>query len=275
VGWLDEQPVTYGEVSRFLRTREPEAFFRNLEALVLERVTRSEASVLGIGVPEPMVRRQSAERVRQWEARVRAASKQQTGQEIDPALWLQRVAGMSMSEFLGHVRRHTEVELLQDRLLRYELLVASRVEVSILVVADEARARELAERLRGGGDFAALAREHSLHSSAAAGGEIPFPLLREDFNSPSVADAVLAAAPGEVVGPLLTGGGPAAGVWQIYRVEQRHAPLRGSAGELTERVERDLETRPVAVGEYERWRRRVLLRHGFHAAPPPKEEPTR
>ena len=263
VGWLDERPVTYGEVARYIRVRDPEAFFRNLEGYVLERVTRAEAAPLGVTVEPALLGSRTNAHLLEWEQRVRQESRSRTGEEIDPALWLQRVAGMSMVEFRRHVRRYTEVELIQDRLLRYEQLSSPRIEVSILVVKEKELADRLAKEIRGGSDFAALARAHSLHASRSAGGRIPWPLLRGDVNEAGVREKLFAAGEGEVVGPLPTDGGRQ----QIYRVEAVREAVGGEFGDLREEVNRTLMARPVAEGEYERWRRRILLRHGFHAAP--------
>jgi hypothetical protein len=133
------------------------------------------------------------------------------------------------------------------------------------VVDGEREADALAAELRAGADFAAAAREKSIHASAGDGGRIPFPLLPADVNDARVRDALLVAAPGTVVGPFPTEGGGRT-VRQIYRVEARAAARDEPYEALAAGIERELSARPVDVGEYERWRRRILLRHGFIAA---------
>jgi len=270
VGWLDDRPLTYGEVARFQRTRDPEAFSRSLEGLVLERVTLEEAQARGVGAPEPLLRRRTEARMQDWERRVRAAAKRNGDPAIDPALWLRRVAGVSLEEFRGWVRRHTRVELLQDRLLRSEMLASPRIEVSLMVVKGRPAADRAAAQARQGGDFAALARKLSVHSSREQGGRIPFPLLPEDINLPSIRQALFKAATGEILGPF-PASGRAGDYFQIYKLERKAAAERGPPAALAALVEKDLHRRPVVVGEYERWRRRVLLRHGFVAAAPSGE----
>lgn len=265
VGWLDERPVTYGAVARYLRTKDPEAFSRSLEGLVLERVTRAEAGPLGVVVRPALVTRETDRRMRDWERRVRAASKEEGGEEIDPALWLQRVAGISVATLRSWVREHTEIELLQDRLLRYEMLTSRQVEVSILVLKDKARLEQLSAQAVREGSFAALARKHSLHASAKDGGRIGYPLLPADINDPAVRQQLFEAEPGRILGPFPTRGGTET-FQQLYRVEGARPARKGDFERLARDVERDLEARPVPVGEYERWRRRILLRHGFVAA---------
>ncbi len=265
VGWLDERPVTYGAVARYLRTKDPEAFSRALEGLVLERVTRAEAGPLGVTVRPALVTRETDRRMRDWERRVRAASKEEGGEEIDPALWLQRVAGISVARLRSWVRDHTEIELLQDRLLRYEMLTSPQVEVSILVLKDKARLERMKARAAREGSFAALARQHSLHASARDGGRIGYPLLPADINDPAVREQLFAAEAGRILGPFPTRGGTEV-FFQLYRVEGVRPARKGDYARLAREVERNLEARPVPVGEYERWRRRILLRHGFVAA---------
>lgn len=228
-----------------------------------------EAKPLGITVPAALRRRETALRMRRWEARVRAASKEQTGEEIEPALWLQRVSDLSMSEFRERIGEGAEIELVQDRLLRYELLTSPRIEVSILVLKGRKEAAAIHRRLGNGADFATLARKDSAHSSAAAGGRIPFPLVAMDINDAKVRDALFAAKKGALVGPFAVPGGA---VFQIYRIEDKRGASTGTYRELEKEVALGLEARPVPVGEYERWRRRILLRHGFRADPAPARE---
>ncbi len=264
VGWIDERAVTYGDVARYLRTKEPEAFARGLEGLVIERVTLSEAGPMGVTVPRALVDRETSKRMAAWEKNIRAAGLEQTGEEVDPSLWLQRVAGVSLAELRTWVQHHTEVELIQDRLVRYEALTSARIEVSLILLEDEGRARDVLAEARGG-DFAALAKANSVHPTAAEGGRIPGALLPMDISDPAVRDALFRAKKGEILGPFSTRS-DAKTYSEIYRVDAVFPPRKGSYADLAKEIIRDLETRPVPVAEYERWRTRVLVRHGFLAA---------
>jgi hypothetical protein len=172
---------------------------------------------------------------------------------------------MTLTQFRQQVRHDTEVELLVNRLLRYEQVLKPSVELSILVIGSRPLAEELAGRLRGGEEFAQLAREHSVHASASDGGRMAFQLLKGDINDAAVSRAIFAASAGDVCGPFPTRTGEE--TWyQLYRVDALHAarsvPWERARGE----VEEKLRKCPVSDGEYERWRRRILLRHGFVAA---------
>lgn len=264
VGWLDDAPVTYGDIARYLRTKEPEAFARGLEGVVIERVTLGEAGPMGVTVPRALLDRETTKRMRAWEENVRAAAREQTGEEVDPALWLQRVAGASVAELRTWVRHHTEVELIQDRLVRYEILTSAHVEVSLMLVEGEARAGEVAKEAKTG-DFAALAKANSVHPSAADGGRIQGALVPGDIPDAAVRDALFRAAAGDVLGPFRSRGAEK-DTFEVYRVDSTVPARSGSYAELSRDVARELETRPVDVAEYERWRTRVLVRHGFLAA---------
>jgi hypothetical protein len=269
VGWVDGEPVGYGDVGRYLRERDPIAFFRHLEGLLLERLTRAEAAPLGVTVDAAALERATRRRLAEWDQRVREAARAQTGREVEPALWLQRTAGISMLDFEAQVRRHTEVELLQDRLLRFEQLRSPRRELSLIVTADGTLARNLRERLDAGEDFATLARENSIHENAAEGGRLPHPLLPDDVADPAVRQTLFELEPGAVAGPFATDGPDGRAWFQLYRVETVGEPDSGPWERLRPHVVESLRKRPVDVAEYERWRRRILLRHGFVAATGP------
>jgi len=264
VGWIDERPVTYGDVARYFQTKDPAAFARGLEGLVIERITTGEAGPMGVTVPRALVLRETSKRMVAWEQNVRAAALEQNGEEVDPALWLQRVAGVSVAELRSWIEHHTEVELIQDRLVRYEALTSARVEISLILVEDEARARDLVTRAKSGA-FDVLAKESSVHATAAEGGRIPGALVPMDIGDAAVRDALFRAKKGEILGPFATRAGERTS-HEIYRIDATFPPRKGSYVELEKEIARDLETSPVAVAEYERWRTRVLVRHGFLVA---------
>ena len=85
------------------------------------------------------------------------------------------------------------------------------------------------------------------------------------MNDSKVREALFRAKSGEIVGPFGVDAGTEP-FFQIYRVVSRAEPTDGAWSAVQQTVEAGLRTRPVDVGEYERWRRRILLRHGFVAA---------
>ncbi len=267
-GWLGGIAITYDDVGRYLRLRDPHAFAVNLEGVYMAYIVRAEAKRLGVTVPNVALTRATTEKYREWARNLKVAA-EKGGRTVEPAEWLERVAGLDVASFRAYLRRHAEVELLQDRLLRYEVATQPRVEASIITVMGADAAAKIRSQLDGGADFGEIAKQQSLHASAPNGGRIPFALLREDLNDFAVASALFTEKAESVVGPFATGKG-ADGVQQIYFIHGRETGRIAPYAELEESIADGLGDRPVDVPEYERWRRRVLLTHRFQAAPPPR-----
>ena len=83
-------------------------------------------------------------------------------------------------------------------------VVPERVRASEVLVETRAEADRLAARLRGGADFAALAREHSLRPGAATAGGDLGAVGRDQLGR--LAEPVFDAAPGALVGPVEVAG---------------------------------------------------------------------
>ena len=270
-GWLDHRPVTYDEVGQYMRTQDPQAFARGLDGVLLERITRDSARAHKVTVPVATLARATTARVQDWRRRLIRSARAENRQ-VDPDIWLRQVAGLEPAEFRAFMRRHAEVELLQNLLLRYEEITQPTVSVSIMVVDKKEEADGVVQRLGTGSAFDKEARAHSVHATAAEGGKIEFPLLREDFNDSAVQTELFVAEAGAVLGPYpVSGGGKT--FYHVYRLDSRRGGRIVPYTEVEKEIAQGLEARPAAVAEYERWRRRVLLRHRFKAAPPPTAPP--
>jgi hypothetical protein len=268
-GRVGGERITFSEIARYIQRREPDTFARNVNRMVMERVTLVEADDLGITVPERILTRETERRMRAWEKRVRETSKRETGEEIEPALWLQRTADLSVGEFKEQLKEAARIELVQDRLVRYEQLTSRSVSVSMVVVEGEDKAAAVASGLKGGAAFASVAEKHLRDPSAGKDGRIPFPLLELDVLDEKVRQALFAAEPGATLGPFAAGDG---GYYQVFRLEAKAPGRESSYQELKLEIARDLEKRPVAVGEYVRWRRRIMLRNAFKPQAAPREK---
>ncbi len=254
-----------------MRTQDPRAFARGLDGVLLERITRDSAKANNVDVPPAILARATTTRVQDWRRQLIQAA-QVEKRQVDPDVWLQQVAGLAPAEFRAFMRRHAEVELLQNRLLRYEEITQPTVSVSIMVVHEKEEAHGVVQRLDNGEAFDKQAKAHSVHATAPEGGKIEFPLLREDFNDAEVRTALFGAEPGAVLGPYpVSGGGKT--FYHVYRLDSRRGGRLVPYTEVEEEIAQGLEARPAAVGEYERWRRRVLMRHRFRATPPPPAPP--
>lgn len=262
IGWIDGEPVTYGDLARFLRTRDALTFSRTLDALIVDRITRREAEQARVEVPVAAVERSTRARYLAFEQRLKATTEERSGAALDPAVWLRRTLGLTPEEFRLFLRRQIEVELLQNRLIRFAELRAPTVEVSLIVVEKKEQADSLRARLAAGEAFPALAKEASGHTSAERGGRIEHRLLAEDIDDPTIARLLFAAEPGAIFGPFPREADGRT-FYRIYRLEARHAGRDDPYAELGAAVEADLEKRPVSMGEYIHWRRRMQERHGF------------
>ena len=84
-----------------------------------------------------------------------------------------------------------------------------------ILVADEAKAKDLIEKLSKGGDFAALAKENSTDPGAANGGDLGF--FKKADMLPEFSAVAFALAPGEVSKtPVHTRYG-----WHVIKLEER------------------------------------------------------
>jgi len=265
IGWLDGEPITYGDLARFLRARDALSFSRTLDGLIVDRITRTESDDRRVDVPIALVERRTRVRYLAFERRLRQSTKEQTGAEIDPRVWLRRTLGLTPDQFRLYLRSQIEVELLQDRLIRYAEFRDRSVEVSLIVVDDADVARDARRRLDGGEPFGVVAKELSKHATAKSGGRVEHRMIADDFEDAATARALLQAKPDTVVGPFeATGDGRA--FFRIYRVEASHAAQDVPFADLAAVVGQDLEKRPVSVAEYVHWRRRMQEVHGFLAS---------
>lgn len=110
-----------------------------------------------------------------------------------------------------------------------------KVEVRQIIVSDPAKARRLLRELRGGGEFEAIAREHSLGPEAANGGLLP-PFERGEL--PEAFDVAFKLRPGDVSDVVESPYG-----FHIFKAERRIEPEPPDPEEaraaVRERLERE------------------------------------
>lgn len=105
---------------------------------------------------------------------------------------------------------------------RYDAEIAGKpgpeeVRARHILVADEAAAKKIIEELKKGGDFAALAKQHSSDPGAQQGGDLGF--FKKDDMVGEFATAAFALKPGEItLVPVKTQFG-----WHIIKLEERRA----------------------------------------------------
>jgi peptidyl-prolyl cis-trans isomerase C len=115
------------------------------------------------------------------------------------------------------------------------------VRASHILVATEAEAKALIEQLKGGADFAKLAKEKSTDAAAAAqGGDLGF-FTRDAMVAP-FAEAAFAGTPGQVIAtPVHTEFG-----WHVIRVDERRKAAPPTLDEVRSDLENELSQDIVA-----------------------------
>jgi parvulin-like peptidyl-prolyl isomerase len=117
--------------------------------------------------------------------------------------------------------------------------VSAGVHLQEIEVKDEALARDLVRRARGGEDFEALARAHSVSPTAAAGGDLGR-LTRADIHA-DLEKAIAALSAGGVSEPLKTEKG-----WRMVKVvakdDARTTPFAEAREEILKKLNQDRAT---------------------------------
>lgn len=182
-----------------------EILFPNMvEQLVKRQALVLRAQRLGFE-DDPVVRR-----------RMRSAAEEVLANEI-----IQREAGQSVTD-----------RQLQERYRRDHAGKpgADEVHVRVISVPTEEAARDAIDRLKGGADFATLAKDVSKDPSASLGGDLGF-LTREALN-PEIGAVAFALAPGQMSAyPVRS-----AGSWFVIRTEARRAQPTPSYAMLKEAI---------------------------------------
>jgi parvulin-like peptidyl-prolyl isomerase len=165
--------------------------------------------------------------------------------------------GMSPEQHHAEVRRMVLASLLLERAVRLDQLRSGYEMVQLIVVEDEALAKDIAGQLAEGASFSVLAKRHSIHPSAARGGELPAMPLASDAPLLKGADAL---EPGGVLGPepLVLNGKT---LWRIVRLADRAKPSTAPWAELREGIEADLALRPLEADELSVFEARISDRY--------------
>jgi parvulin-like peptidyl-prolyl isomerase len=198
------------------------------------------------------------------EEEVKAAIRDMEGKFKDRETYLRKLGAMGFSEesYTAYVRQNLSVDRLMDsgvegppvtdaelekfyaenpdKFMRPEVARARHILIQAAPgdagAREEARRRaeELLAKIREGGDFAGLAREHSEDSSAQAGGDLGwFP--RRQMVKP-FEDAVFALEPGQISDIVETEFG-----FHIIKLEAKQAGEKVALAEVKDRVRQYLE----------------------------------
>jgi len=147
-------------------------------------------------------------------------------EQIKTKLLAQAFLEKKAEESATEAKLQAEYKKMADTLKGKEEIKASHI-----LVAEEAKAEEIMEKLKDGGDFAALAKELSKDkASGAQGGDLGY--FTEDRMVPAFSKAAFALKKGEISEPVQTGFG-----WHVIRVDDRRALKAPPYAEVKESIE--------------------------------------
>ncbi|MBN1165464.1 MAG: peptidylprolyl isomerase [Candidatus Krumholzibacteriota bacterium] len=274
---VEDEAVLHSDLeagyARFLFQRQNPTLSRDEEAeiktqirdqLVADLLMKIHAEKVGIEISEDNL---DADVERQIEERMRAAGSEETFRnELDRSgMTLQQLRSMWREQLkaqrliLGIFRQEVSSDIkvtdgemreyFQQHLEQFPLRPATVTLAQIMVpleISDQARAEalkkiaEVERRLRGGEDFAAVAKELSEGPSAKYGGSLGYMKL-EDFGTLAFEEAVRNMSVGEISGPVLTEHGYH--IIKLEEIDRDQVRLR----HILIKVERDLESSLAAA----------------------------
>lgn len=146
---------------------------------------------------------------------------EQSGGTVEVKKVLSELYGMNESDFKNLVRQQVLKEKIQNEVIQ-------QVQVSHILIKDEARANDVAAQAKNNGDFAALAKQYSEDTkSKDAGGELGWlgkgQLVVNDTALPEFDTAAFSVKKGEIVGPVKTSIG-----FEIIKVEDKKGQVNDS-----------------------------------------------
>ena len=134
--------------------------------------------------------------------------------------------------WLDELRKNGVLAVSEDEVRDYHRRYPTQVEVRHILLASSAEAEEVAKKARGGGNFAALAKERSLDGETAGDGGRMQPSIFGEI-IPDLEDVVFRMRVGEVGGPIKSKFG--------YHVLRKDAEKKISYEESRDRIARLLE----------------------------------
>lgn len=146
---------------------------------------------------------------------------EQSGGQAEVKKVLNELYGMNESDFKSLIRQQVLREKIQNEAMK-------QVQVAHILIKDEARANDIANQAKNGGDFAALAKQYSEDTkSRDAGGELGWlgkgQLVVNNTAIPEFDTAAFSAKKGEIVGPVKTSIG-----FEIIKVEDTKGQIDDS-----------------------------------------------
>ena len=252
VASVDGIEVRAGEVSRFLFRYDPARALSVLNQILDARILEADAAARGVTLPAGEVEARTSGQLKDRETEIRV----QYGPGTTLEQYLADRFGFTLEGYRRDLAALARLQALRDRLVRYESMGEERIRIRVLVLPDEAAARDAARRLREGADFSVLARAVSL----APADELPS-YRRDEVAPPALAEELFSLEPGAVSRPVRVAR-EGREVYEVFKVVERLPARALPWAAAAEEVERGLKVRAVTPAEYLQWARRARERHG-------------
>lgn len=246
--------IRASDVYRLLDLANPGAVADAVEELTLMALVGEEALREGIDVPADDLEKASAATLAEQRARFAV--------EVSAELTLEEFVaarhGWTAAQFHEHLRQGVLGNLLLDRVVRLHMWRTPRDELQLILVSDEALAREIGDKLAAGASFDVLARAHSEHPSAEDAGVMP--PLPASLQVPLVAGRETLSL-GEIMGPdPIDLGGQT--TWRIVRLLDRRPADERPWTVLRDELEADLAAEPLHPDELGLFEAAMSARYG-------------
>ena len=239
VARIGDREVDVGEFLAFANHVEPQQVRDLLDRMVAAELVESEARRLGVRVSAGEVDRAFETTLDELEADLR-----QRASGLDLDTWISTSLGLDPARYKRRLRGEVVRQFLAERVVRAFSMTHERAQARVIVTESRKEIDAIAEEVRGGADFGALARERSVDSSGPEGGRMP-PILRSQSVLSRLA---FDTAVGELGGPIQE-----RGRWLLLLVERFDQPLTGPWSVVGAEVERSLDELPMSNLEFLQW----------------------
>lgn len=256
----DAVVITVGDVAlhrsdvfRLLDLATPARSAEVMRQMVLTTAAALDARREGIDVPLEALDREIELAV----AQQKASFALEVDEHMPLEDYLRLRHGLSPDAYRNEVRRMVLASLLLERAVRLDQMRAATDTVALILVDDEALARDLVTQLQAGASFSVLAKKHSKHVSSESGGELP--PIPTDAKIP-VLEGRETMQPGELLGPapITVEGKP---MWRIVRLISRHLATDQPWSELRDGIEAELAAHPMTAEELAVFEARAVDRY--------------
>lgn len=253
VAMVGEERIGVDELISIWMQSYPHVARDVLQQVILERVIEREAERLSIEVSPELLKEAYLRRLADLEQQVQ---RDNPGVSLDE--WIASERGLDPVRYREHLREEVRHFLLESLEIRHFILSQEWAEARVIVTEKREEAETALETVRGGAPFARVAAEKSIDPTGAKGGRVP-PVLR---NASLLSRLAFGTAAGELGGPVQEGGR-----WLVIQVEEFHAPLTGSWGEISLAIEASLQELPIDGLEYDAWMQEMRRRYRIDPSP--------